>query len=176
MTSPPSSPDFDGVPESSTVAGLPGTSLVRRDGRKKRSASRPLGQEVTQLDYLAAYCALQEMKEATRRLYADKNIEHTDALEIVQEAEERLRASRQKPKRYRRVRIATQHWDASDSQAEVSAWLQESLDQEKVEMAEEIGDAKIYEEEEGLQGAFWVSVGAVPCVSMEIFKSVLTSR
>ncbi|KAK4496035.1 hypothetical protein PRZ48_013304 [Zasmidium cellare] len=155
MTSPTSSPDLDGVPDSSTVAGLPGTSLVRWDGRKKRSASQPLGQEVAQLDYLAAYYALQGLKEATRRLYAEKNIEHTDALEIQQEAEERLRASRQKPKRYRRVKIATQHRDAPDSQAEVSAWLQESLDQEKGEMAVEIGDAKIYEDEEGIQGAFW---------------------
>lgn len=117
----------------------------------------PLDQ-VAFFDHVAAYEALHEAKKATRQLYSDKNIERSDALEVQDATKERLDKSREKPKRYRRVRLGGEHWDAPDSQAEVDAWLSQSVDVEKSKFEEMAGDARIFDEEDG-QGTFWVSVG-----------------
>lgn len=149
-------PDLDEPQSTTPAAGQPGSSVVPR----ATTSHEPPNNQVAHFDHLAAYLTLRAVKDATRKLYSNKNSEYLDALDGQNEARERLEASRAKPKRYRRVKPVVNHWDAPEIGAEVSAWLEESLDAERGEMESEIGDAEIFEEEEGLQGTFWVSLPA----------------
>lgn len=149
-------PDFQTPQTPPGAAGQPEASLIPQEP----ASHKPQENEVTHFDHLAAYYRLRDVKDDTRKRYSNKISEYLDAREVQDDTLELLGVSRVKPKRYRRVQLSRKHWSAPEFREEMNAWLEESVDAERGEMHDEIGDAEIYEDEEGLQGTFWVGCSA----------------
>lgn len=136
--------------------------------RERAPTWPPKSGQVTSFDRLTAYVRVRAAKDFVRKLYSDKNIEHQDAYEIEVDAKQRLKNTREKPKRYRRKHPAGPHWDGPKSKAEVEAWLDESMDASKGgEDLSSFGSKTIYDQNDGLQGTFWVRIGTVLCITEE---------